>query len=162
RVICEYQAYIEPRLTAIASGVFQGNADLSGDEITDALHAVANEARTIEGRLSKSDWIVGDACSAVDMVIFPGIQLLTRALERPGRLLFVGFGSIGQGVLPLSLRHIGSAPERLTIVTAEDKGNEEAARYGVKFVKERLTRENYRRVLNPLLGRGDFLINVSV
>ncbi len=83
RVICEYQAYIEPRLTTIASGVFQGNADLSGDEITDAMHAVANEARTIEGRLSKSDWIVGDACSAVDMVIFPGIQLLKRALERP-------------------------------------------------------------------------------
>src|SRR6184192_3607208 len=83
-------------------------------------------------------------------------------LEFPGRILFVGFGSIGQGVLPLILRHIGIAPERLTIVTAEDKGNEEAARYGVKFVKERLTRENYRRVLGPLLGRGDFLINVSL
>src|SRR5437868_7478913 len=83
-------------------------------------------------------------------------------LEFPGRILLVGFGSIGQGVLPLILRHIGIAPERLTIVTAEDKGNEEAAKYGIKFVKERLTRENFRRVLNPLLGRGDFLINVSV
>src|SRR5882762_8425566 len=83
-------------------------------------------------------------------------------LEFPGRILLVGFGSIGQGVLPLILRHIGIAPERLTIVTAEDKGNEEAAKYGIKFVKERLTRENYRRVLNPLLGRGDFLINVSI
>src|SRR5437763_2323463 len=83
-------------------------------------------------------------------------------LEFPGRILLVGFGSIGQGVLPLILRHIGIAPERLTIVTAEDKGNEEAARYGVKFVKERLTRENYRRVLGALLGRGDFLLNVSV
>jgi homospermidine synthase len=83
-------------------------------------------------------------------------------LEFPGRIVLVGFGSIGQGVLPLILRHIGIAPERLTIVTAEDKGNEEAAKYGIKFVKERLTRENFRRVLNPLLGRGDFLINVSV
>jgi homospermidine synthase len=83
-------------------------------------------------------------------------------LEFPGRILLVGFGSIGQGVLPLILRHIGIAPERLTIVTAEDRGNEEAAKYGIKFVKERLTRENFRRVLNPLLGRGDFLINVSV
>src|SRR6266566_7390570 len=83
-------------------------------------------------------------------------------LEFPGRILLVGFGSIGQGVLPLILRHIGIAPERLTIVTAEDMGHEEAAKYGVKFVKERLTRENYRRVLNPLLGRGDFLVNVSV
>ena len=47
------------------------------------MHAVASEARTIEGRLSKSDWVVGDAYSAVDMVIFPGIQLLKRALEKP-------------------------------------------------------------------------------
>jgi homospermidine synthase len=83
-------------------------------------------------------------------------------LEFPGRILFIGFGSIGQGLLPLVLRHIGVAPERLTIVTADDKGSEEAAKYGIRFVKERLTRENYRRVLNPLLGRGDFLINVSV
>jgi len=83
-------------------------------------------------------------------------------VEFPGRILFIGFGSIGQGVLPLILRHIGIAPERITIVTAEDKGSEEAAKYGIRFVKERLTRENFRRVLNPLLGRGDFLINVSV
>src|ERR1700682_4097442 len=83
-------------------------------------------------------------------------------IEFPGRILLVGFGSIGQAVLPWILRHFGIAPERLTIVTAEDKGNEEAAKYGIKFVKERLTRENYRRVLNPLLGRGDFLINVAV
>ena len=83
-------------------------------------------------------------------------------VDFPGRILFIGFGSIGQGVLPLILRHIGIAPERVTIVTAEDKGNEEAAKYGIKFITERLTRENYRRVLNPLLGRGDFLVNVSV
>src|SRR5919109_2869217 len=83
-------------------------------------------------------------------------------IEFPGRILFVGFGSIGQGVLPLILRHIGISADRLTIVTAEDKGREEAQRYGIKFIKERLTRENYRRVLNPIVGRGDFVLNVSV
>src|ERR1700758_566895 len=83
-------------------------------------------------------------------------------VEFPARILFVGFGSIGQGVLPLVLRHIGIAPERISIVTADERGREEAAKYGIKFVQERLTRENYRRVLSPLLGRGDFLINVSV
>ena len=83
RVICEYQAYTEPHLETIVSAVFHGNADLVGDHITAAMHAIASEARTIEGRLSKSEWIVGDACSAVDMVIFPGIQLLKRALEKP-------------------------------------------------------------------------------
>jgi homospermidine synthase len=83
-------------------------------------------------------------------------------VEFPGRIVFVGFGSIGQGVLPLVLRHIGITPDRITIVSAEDKGSAEAAKYGIKFVTERLTRENFRRVLNPLIGRGDFLINVSV
>lgn len=83
-------------------------------------------------------------------------------LDFPGRILFVGFGSIGQGVLPLVLRHIGITPDRVTIVTADDRGREEATKLGISFVKEPLTRENYRRVLNPLLGRGDFLLNVSV
>jgi len=31
-------------------------------------------------------------------------------LEFPGRIPVGGFGSIGQGVLPLILRHIGIAP----------------------------------------------------
>ena len=83
-------------------------------------------------------------------------------VDFPGRILFVGFGSIGQGVLPLILRHIGIAPQRITIVTAEDLGRAEAEKYGIRFVCERLTRENFRRVLEPLLGRGDFLLNVSV
>jgi glutathione S-transferase len=83
RVICEYQAYIEPHLTRIVGAVFFGDADLGADEITAAMHAVASEARTIEARLAKSDWIVGESCSAADMVIFPGIQLLRRALEKP-------------------------------------------------------------------------------
>jgi homospermidine synthase len=83
-------------------------------------------------------------------------------VDFPGRIVIVGFGSIGQGVLPLILRHIGVTPERITIVTAEDVGAEEAARYGVRFIKQRLTRENFRRALDPVLGRGDFLLNVSV
>jgi len=83
-------------------------------------------------------------------------------VEFPGRIVFVGFGSIGQGVLPLILRHIGIVPERLTIVTADDVGREEAARFNIKFVKQSLTRENFRRVLDAHVGRGDFLLNVSV
>jgi homospermidine synthase len=80
----------------------------------------------------------------------------------PGRLVFVGFGSIGQGVLPLILRHIGITADRITIVTADVGGRAEAAEFGVKFVKQPLTRENYRQVLEPLLSRGDFLLNLSV
>ncbi len=80
----------------------------------------------------------------------------------PGKIVFVGFGSIGQGVLPLILRHIGTSAERITIVTAEDKGRSVAQVYGIKFIKAALTKDNYRQVLEPLLGAGDFLLNLSV
>jgi homospermidine synthase len=79
-----------------------------------------------------------------------------------GRIVCVGFGSIGQGVLPLILRHIGTSADRITIVTAEDAGRAEAGDFGVKFVKRALTRDNYRQTLEPLLGAGDFLLNLSV
>jgi homospermidine synthase len=79
-----------------------------------------------------------------------------------GRLVIVGFGSIGQGVLPLILRHIDIAPQNITIVTAEPRGKEVAQEYGVNFVETALTRENFRTVLEPLIGTGDFLLNVSV
>lgn len=84
-------------------------------------------------------------------------------VDFPGRILFVGFGSIGQGVLPLIMRHLGGVkPERITIIAADDLGRAEAEEFGIKFVNNALTRENYKRVLEPLVGRGDFLLNVSV
>src|SRR5262245_50180823 len=79
-----------------------------------------------------------------------------------GRLVMVGFGSIGQGILPLLLRHIEMRPAQITIITAEPRGQEEAVEYGGEVVETALTRENYRTVLEPRLGRGDVLLNVSV
>ena len=78
------------------------------------------------------------------------------------RLLILGFGSIGQGVLPLILRHVDIDPDRITILTAEDRGADVAADYGVRFIRQPVTRENYRDLITPLLGAGDFLLNLSV
>src|SRR4051794_30014672 len=83
-------------------------------------------------------------------------------VQFPGRLVFVGFGSIGQGVLPLILRHVGMTPDRITIVTADERGEKEAAEYGVKFIKHPLKQHDYAQVLAPLLDPGDFLLNLSV
>lgn len=83
-------------------------------------------------------------------------------VDFPGRLVIVGFGCIGQGVLPMLLKHIGIAPERVIIVTAEEKGRAVAEMHGVRFVVEPLGRENFGRVLDRYLGRGDFLLNLSM
>ena len=79
-----------------------------------------------------------------------------------GRLVMLGCGSIGQGVLPLVLRHIDMPKDRITVVTADARGRDVAAEYGVRFVEEPATRDNLRDLLVPLLGRGDFLLNLSV
>jgi homospermidine synthase len=79
-----------------------------------------------------------------------------------GRLVIVGFGSIGQGVLPLLLRHIEMRADQIVILTAELRGQEVAREYGVRFVETALTPENYRQVLDAWVGGGDFLLNVSV
>lgn len=79
-----------------------------------------------------------------------------------GKIVFVGFGSIGQGMLPLILRHVGIRAERIVIVTADEAGRAEAERYGVRFLVTPLTEADYRAVLEPLLGAGDFLLNLSV
>jgi homospermidine synthase len=80
----------------------------------------------------------------------------------PGRLVIIGFGSIGQGVLPLLLRHIDINPHLITIITAEPRGHDVAAEYGIRFIQAALTPSNHRALLEPELGRGDFLLNVSV
>jgi homospermidine synthase len=77
-----------------------------------------------------------------------------------GRLVILGFGTIGQGVLPLLLRHIDMPPERVLVIHPGHK--ELAQTQGVRHLSVTLTPQNYREVLSPQLGRGDFLLNVSV
>lgn len=80
----------------------------------------------------------------------------------PGRIVFVGFGSIGQGVLPLILRHVGTSPDKITIVSADERGAEVAVHHGVKFIVNPILPSNLESTLTPLVGQGDFLVNVSV
>lgn len=85
-----------------------------------------------------------------------------KTMEFRGNLVIVGFGGVGQGTLPLILRHLSLDRSRITILTADERGRKVADHHGVRFVINPLTRANYRDILTPLLGPGDFLLNVSV
>ncbi len=74
----------------------------------------------------------------------------------------VGFGSIGQAVLPLLFRHFEMRPEQVRIVSAGENGQEVAQEFGVAFIPQTLTEANYLAVLEPCLKKGDFLLNLSV
>jgi glutathione S-transferase len=52
-------------------------------ELAASMHVVANEARSIEARLARSNWVVGESFTAADIVIFPALQALLRALHKP-------------------------------------------------------------------------------
>jgi homospermidine synthase len=79
-----------------------------------------------------------------------------------GRLVMIGCGSIGQGVLPMIMRHFDLDRANITIITACERGRDVASEYGLRFVNDPLTRENYRDRLTPMLRAGDFLLNLSV
>jgi glutathione S-transferase len=83
RVISEYQAYVEEHIKKVMYAIlFQAAEGGHSDDVNRAMHLLASEARTIEGRLAASSWLVGEHFSAADVVIFPGIQMLLRTLER--------------------------------------------------------------------------------
>lgn len=79
-----------------------------------------------------------------------------------GKLVMLGFGGIGQAVLPLLLRHLTIAPARIHIVKTKPDATGLAARQGVRVTALAIDQANMEDVLAPLLAPGDFLLNVSL
>ena len=81
-----------------------------------------------------------------------------------GPIVMIGFGSIGKGTLPLIERHFDYDKSRFVIIDPHEDG-EIAKKHGVRFIKQAITRDNYREVLVPLLTAGGgqgFCVNLSV
>ena len=85
-----------------------------------------------------------------------------KYLEFGGKIIMLGCGSIGQGTLPLLLRHLDIRPDQIEIVTDDQRGIEVASEYDVPFHAVEITRDNYQSELGGRLKEGDFLLNVSV
>lgn len=83
-------------------------------------------------------------------------------LPMPGRLLMIGFGCIGQAVLPMLLRHLAWSADQITVVSASETHLPLARQLGATGLAHRLSPENYQATLSPHLKTGDFLLNLSV
>jgi homospermidine synthase len=81
-----------------------------------------------------------------------------------GPIVMIGFGSIGRGTLPLIKRHIAHDPQQVTIIDPSDANKALAEQQGASFVQQRLSPDNYRAILEPLLKgkKQGFLVNLSV
>lgn len=80
----------------------------------------------------------------------------------PGRLVVLGLGSVGQGMLPLLFDAFGLKPAQVRIVKTSEDRSGVAQALGVEVIVQPLTEGNYEAVLDPLVGEGDFLLNLSV
>ena len=82
RVICEYESYAEDHIQKLIYVILFQGVDGHMEDIERAMTHIITEARTIERRLATSDWLVAEQPSAADIVVYPGIQMLMRVLER--------------------------------------------------------------------------------
>ncbi|GIL02550.1 MAG: homospermidine synthase [Alphaproteobacteria bacterium] len=84
-----------------------------------------------------------------------------------GPVVMIGFGSIGRGTLPLIERHFTYDRSRFVIIDPHPEGESAdiVDKLGVRFIREAVTRDNYRDMLTPLLTAGGgqgFCVNLSV
>jgi len=84
-----------------------------------------------------------------------------------GRILVIGLGSIGLGIIPLLVRHVNFCKTNpIRVITGDDRL--EAAKlirkeYGIESLIQYLTKDNYEAILDQFhLESGDFIVNVSV
>lgn len=79
-----------------------------------------------------------------------------------GRILMIGFGSIGQAVLPLLLRHLEIDAGRILIIKPTPDASSIANRYGVQVTPVAVNPDNVEELFTALLYPGDLLLNLSV
>jgi homospermidine synthase len=80
-----------------------------------------------------------------------------------GRVIIIGCGSIGQGILPLIRRHLPLEGEgRLLVLSANEEGRGIAQRCGARYEHAHLTPANHRRILGRHARAGDLVLNLSV
>ena len=92
---------------------------------------------------------------------------MSTSLERKpvpfrGQLVLLGFGSIGQAMLPLLINDLALDPGKIHVISPDESERDTAQKYAARFTSLSLTEANYQAVLERHLHAGDFLLNLSV
>jgi homospermidine synthase len=76
-------------------------------------------------------------------------------------IVVLGFGSIGQAIVPLLKRHFGDWAICIVEQSITEEKASRARRYDLQCVEATVCRDNYRSILEPLVQAGDFLVNLA-
>lgn len=87
-----------------------------------------------------------------------------KKMKFGGRILMIGYGSVGRCTMPLLERHLDMPMDRIAVIDGEDHRADIAPflAKGVNYVVQPLVRENLHAMLGKYLAKGDIVINLSV
>ncbi len=89
---------------------------------------------------------------------------MQKLARPPGRIVILGYGSVGQAILELILQRYEIDPRNITVLDAIAhpifKARHENS--GIRYIVKRIDKTNMENVLIQLLSPGDFLVNVSL
>jgi len=80
-----------------------------------------------------------------------------------GEILVIGCGFVSRCTLPLLLKHLDMPAEKITVMDFEDfRGHiKDSLGKGVKYVVDRITRDNMALKLKQYVGTGDMIIDLA-
>lgn len=90
------------------------------------------------------------------------IDHLTPLKAHTPRFLLIGFGAVGQGLVPLLVQALQIAPSRIMAWAADLEGDAVAQAVGIRLQLQPLTPDNYNSLLAAHLRPGDVLLNLAV
>lgn len=78
------------------------------------------------------------------------------------KIIMLGFGCIGQALLPLLVTHLNIPPSQILIITDDDSAVSLANKFSVTIFIQKITQENYLQIIGNHLVLEDFVIDVSI
>lgn len=94
--VMEIDSVLRPPAGQIARSLFRGNATPDLPELVTATAEIAAELERIEADLSDGrNWLCGAGISAADVVLYPTLAWLHRALDRAGIADFAPLRTVG-------------------------------------------------------------------
>lgn len=82
QAICDCDGNLRQPVGDISRPLFRGKAREFAKQISEAASVVRDELVLLEGRLSIGPWLAGETLSAADLVVYPVLMQLLRAVAR--------------------------------------------------------------------------------
>lgn len=83
QLINECDSHLRDKVGDISRPLFRGKAEEFAEKITTAASTVRDELALLDRRLLSRKWLVGDRVSAADLIVYPVLMQLERAVAKP-------------------------------------------------------------------------------